>query len=191
MRGEPTTAAARSGQDPVLDALARGDAHEAVGLAARHHGQKLGRFCMALLGNAAEAEEAVQDAFVASFDAFATYRGEGSIRSFLFGIAKNVCAKRLAMRVRRDRRLALVHDADASVDTPHELVERRARAHSMRLVLEEMRPTEREALLLRYEAELSFTEVGEVLGVDEQTARKRVSRALVRLRELCQQEGMS
>ena len=91
----------------------------------------------------------------------------------------------------RDRRLALVHDADAAVDTPHELVERRARAHSMRLVLDEMRPTEREALLLRYEAELSFTEVGEVLGIDEQTARKRVSRALVRLRELCQQEGMS
>lgn len=190
MRGEPTAAASAAHDDPVLDALARGDAHEAVGLAARHHGARLGRFCMALLGNAAEAEEAVQDAFVASFDAFATYRGEGSVRSFLFGIARHVCAKKLAMRVRRDRRLALVHDADA-VDTPHELVERRARAHRMRLLLEDMRPTEREALLLRYEAELSFQEVSEVLGIDEPTARKRVSRALARLRELCQQEGVS
>jgi RNA polymerase sigma-70 factor (ECF subfamily) len=191
MRGEPTAAAIAGGQDPITDALARGDAHEAVALAARHHGARLGRFCMALLGNAAEAEEAVQDAFVAAFDAFATYRGEGSVRSFLFGIARHVCAKKLATRVRRDRRLALVHDADAVAESPHELVERRARAHSMRLVLEDMRPTEREALLLRYEAELSFAEVGEVLGVDEATARKRVSRALVRLRELCQKEGMS
>ena len=85
---------------------------------------------------------------------------------------------------------SLVHDADAP-DTPHELVERRARAHRMRLLLEDMRPTEREALLLRYEAELSFQEVSEVLGIDEPTARKRVSRALARLRELCQQEGVS
>jgi RNA polymerase sigma-70 factor (ECF subfamily) len=190
MRGEPMAAAALGSEDPVLVALARGDAHEAVGLAARHHGERLGRFCMSLLGNAAEAEEAVQDAFVAAFDAFSGYRGEGSVRSFLFGIARHVCAKKLAMRVRRDRRLALVHDADAP-DTPHELVERRVRAHRMRVLLEEMRPTEREALLLRYEGELSFQEVGVVLGVDEPTARKRVSRALARLRELCQQEGVS
>jgi len=47
-----------------------------------------------------------------------------------------------------------------------------------------VRPTEREALLLRYGAELSFREVGEAVGVDEATARKRVSRALARLREL-------
>lgn len=191
MRGEPTAAAALGGHDPILDALARGDAHEAVGLAARAHGERLGRFCAALLGNQAEAEEAVQDAFVASFEAFATYRGEGSVRSFLFGIARHVCARRLATRTRRDRRLALVHDADAGVDTPHELVERRARAHRMRLLLEELRPTEREALLLRYEGELSFAEVAIALELDEATARKRVSRALGRLRELCQREGMS
>jgi RNA polymerase sigma-70 factor (ECF subfamily) len=38
--------------------------------------------------------------------------------------------------------------------------------------------------LLRYEAGLSYREVGEACGVDEAAARKRVSRALARLREL-------
>jgi RNA polymerase sigma-70 factor (ECF subfamily) len=63
-------------------------------------------------------------------------------------------------------------------------VDARRRAEAARALLARVRPTEREALLLRYEAGLSYREVGEACGVDEAAARKRVSRALARLREL-------
>ena len=49
-------------------------------------------------------------------------------------------------------------------------------------------PTEREAVLLRYEADLSFREVGQACGIDEATARKRVSRGLDRLRTIFAEE---
>jgi len=68
--------------------------------------------------------------------------------------------------------------------TADDLLEVRRRAERARELLERVRPTEREALLLRYTGELSFREVGEAVGIDEATARKRVSRALARLREL-------
>jgi RNA polymerase sigma-70 factor (ECF subfamily) len=58
----------------------------------------------------------------------------------------------------------------------------------MRAALDELRPTDREVLLLRYEAGLPYGEVGSLLGLDEPTARQRVSRALVRLREIYGEE---
>ncbi len=53
-----------------------------------------------------------------------------------------------------------------------------------RKLLDEVRPTEREALVLRFAADLSFREVGQACGIDEAAARKRVSRGLLRLRSL-------
>jgi RNA polymerase sigma-70 factor (ECF subfamily) len=58
------------------------------------------------------------------------------------------------------------------------------RAERARAALEEIRPTEREALLLRYQAGLSYQAIAAVCAVDEAAARKRVSRGLWRLRSL-------
>ena len=45
-----------------------------------------------------------------------------------------------------------------------------------------VKPSEREAVVLRFEADLSFKEVAVACGIDEAAARKRVSRALAKLR---------
>ncbi|HET7608416.1 MAG TPA: sigma-70 family RNA polymerase sigma factor, partial [Gammaproteobacteria bacterium] len=50
--------------------------------------------------------------------------------------------------------------------------------------LEKLKPSEREALALRYVADLSHREIAEACGLDEAAARKRVSRALDRLRSV-------
>jgi RNA polymerase sigma-70 factor (ECF subfamily) len=63
------------------------------------------------------------------------------------------------------------------------MIERRRRAERARTALSTIRPSEREALVLRYASELSFREVGVACGVEEATARKRVSRALAKLRD--------
>ncbi len=169
-------------EDPIVACLRAGNPREALALSARLHGASLGRFAMALLGNQAEADEVVQEALLAAYDAMPGYRGESSIRAFLYGIVRHVAAKRLATRVRRERRLVLVRDADAESSLPDEELARWRRARRLRVALEDLRPSEREVLLLRYEAGLSFREVGDATGLDEATARKRTSRALARLR---------
>lgn len=175
--------------DPIESLIRRGSHRDALGACARSHGAALGRFCMALLGNQAEADESVQETLLAAYAAFPGFRFESSVRTFLFGIARHQCATRLAVRGRRERRLALVHDAGEDPATPADLVEQRARAHRMRLALDELKPSDREALLLRYEAGLEFSEVGSMLGMPEATARKRVSRALARLRDVYGEES--
>ena len=58
----------------------------------------------------------------------------------------------------------------------------RRRAGAVREALDRLRPSEREALVLRYVADLNHREIAGALDLDEATARKRVSRALSRLR---------
>jgi RNA polymerase sigma-70 factor (ECF subfamily) len=141
----------------------------------------LGRLCMAFTGSQAESEELVQETLLAAFDAFPTYRGEGSVRAWMFGIARRICGRHTEMRVRRETKLRLVHDTGRAVDAG-ELSLAKERAERARAALAKLKPSEREAVVLRFEADLSFKEVAEACGIDEAAARKRVSRALARLR---------
>lgn len=178
--GAPTTSA--SPPDPIADAIARGDHRAALADCARTHGASIGRLCMAWLGAQAEAEEAAQETLLAAFGAMGQYRAEASVRAWLFGIARHVCARRVETRQRREARLRLVHsDADHAPGADGILAARR-RAEHVRDALERLKPSERDAVVLRYEADLPFREVAAACGVDEATARKRVSRALERLR---------
>jgi RNA polymerase sigma-70 factor (ECF subfamily) len=143
---------------------------------------------MAMLGSQAEAEEVAQEVLLAAHDAFPDYRGEGTVRAFLFGIARRMCAKRLEIRGRRERRLRLVHDAEAEAGLPDQLLEARRRALRVRAAIEELKPSERDAVVLRYEAGLEYAEIAAALGLDEPAARKRVSRGLAHLKELLSAE---
>ena len=184
---------ATPGRDETVDpigALVRAGAYrDAVALCAREHGAALGRLCMAMLSSQAEADETVQESLIAAHDGMAQWRGEASIRAWLFGIARRMCARRLETRGRQDRRLRLVHDAAADSRLPDELLETRRRAIKVRAALEQLKPSEREAVLLRYEGGLSFREISVVCGIDEAAARKRASRALESLRSLLSDEA--
>jgi RNA polymerase sigma-70 factor (ECF subfamily) len=173
--------------EAVARLIAAGAHREAIARCARAYAESLGRLCMAFTGSQAEAEELVQETLLAAFDALPQYRGEGSVRAFLFGIARRLCGRHTELRARRTERLRLVHDTGRGVDAG-ELALERERAVRARAALAKLKPSEREAVVLRYEAELSFREVAAACGVDEAAARKRVSRALSRLREDLGQE---
>ncbi len=175
-------------EDPILALVRQGAYRDAIARCAREHGPAIGRLAMAMLGSQAEAEEVAQEVLLAAHDAFPDYRGEGTVRAFLFGIARRMCAKRLEIRGRRERRLRLVHDAEAEAGLPDQLLEARRRALRVRAAIEELKPSERDAVVLRYEAGLEYAEIAAALGLDEPAARKRVSRGLAHLKELLSAE---
>jgi len=179
-----------TGEAPAVDDdgevrrhLAQNDARGAISLCARRWGVSIGRLCFALLGVRSEADETVQETLLAAYDGLDGFRGEGSFKAWLFGIARRQCARRLEVRTRQERRSRMIVDASNDAESTESIVDGARRAHQLRLALNELRPTEREAVLLRYEADLSFKDVATACGIDEAAARKRVSRALARLRE--------
>lgn len=148
----------------IVAAGTRGDREAAAKLLVEAHAAALGRACMALLGSQSDAEHALQETLKEALEALPSFRGEGSLRAWLASIARRRCARR--------------SEARAQPAAPAQVTQ----AGRARSLLANLRPTEREALVLRFGAELELGEVGEACGVDEATARQRVSRGLSRLR---------
>jgi RNA polymerase sigma-70 factor, ECF subfamily len=169
--------------DPILALLQQGQHREALAACAREHGHVLGRTCMALLGSQADADEAVQETLLRAHRAMPTYRGEGTIKAWLCGIARHVCAHMLETR-RRSRELggALVAVPDDAQG--RDMLATRQRARAVRDGLAHLKPSERDMLVLRFVAGLSSREIAIACNLDEAAARKRVSRALSRLRSV-------
>jgi RNA polymerase sigma-70 factor (ECF subfamily) len=173
---------ARADEAQAIERLiSAGEFREALARCVRAYAAPLCRLCMAFTGSQAESEELVQETLLAAFDAFPQYRAEGSVRAWLFGIARRICGRHTELKSRREARLRLVHDTRPRPDAS-ELAIERERAERARAALAKLKPSEREAVVLRFQAGLSFKEVSIASGVDEATARKRVSRALARLR---------
>ena len=172
---------------PALEVLVgAGKYREATALCAEEHGPSVGRICMAMLGNQAEAQEVAQETFLAAYQGMANFRAEGSVRAWLFGIARRQCARRLQRGPKRH--LELVADKHAGTESSDRGLRDRRRREELQEQLSTLKPSEREVLLLRFAGDLSFKEVAKLLDLSEATARKRASRALARLREQFQQD---
>jgi RNA polymerase sigma-70 factor (ECF subfamily) len=168
------------GSDPIVALLQQGNHREALAACAREHAHVLGRTCMALLGSQADADEATQETLLRAHRAMPTYRGEGTIKAWLCGIARHVCAHILETR-RKGRELAeLVIVPDENRDA----FATRQEARAIRVALSQLKPSERDVLVLRFVADLSHREIAIACNLDEAAARKRISRALARLRSV-------
>jgi RNA polymerase sigma-70 factor (ECF subfamily) len=176
--------------DPIVSMIRGGRHRDAVAACARTHGAVLGRLCMAMLGSRADADEAAQETLLRAHRAMATYRGDGSLKAWLCGIARHVCAHALETRRRGRDLLEVVPDVGDAPDARAALATR-MRSHAVRAALAQLKPSEREALHLRYVADLSHREIAVACNLDEATARKRVSRALVRLRSVLPAEEIA
>jgi len=148
---------------------------------------------MAMLGSQVEAEDAVQDTLIDAHAGLSGWRGEGSVGAWLATIARRKCVREIERRKRTGGRLRLVQDAPeppaSESGRPDRQIQLRRRADQARAALSILRPSEREALLLRCTAGLSYRQLGEALQIDEAAARKRVSRAVAALRNHLQETG--
>ena len=164
--------------DPIAALVQEGRHRDALVACAETHGAILGRLCMALLGSQADADEATQETLLRAHRGMASYRAEGSVKAWLCGIARHVCAHMLETRRKQRELLEVVPAGEGAAD----IFAQRRRSRAVRDALAKLKPSEREALVLRYVADLSHREIAAACNLDEPTARKRISRALARLR---------
>lgn len=168
-------------QQRIVAALSAGRHDEALRLCACHHGETLGRLCMSLVGSQTEAEDLVQETLLAAYQGFGGYREQGTVKAWLCSIARRKCARHLELRSRSKLPRATGTEPELVASAEEQVVARR-RADRARVLLESIRPSERETLVLRYAAGLTFREVAQACGIEEAAARKRASRALAALR---------
>jgi RNA polymerase sigma-70 factor (ECF subfamily) len=167
-----------------LELVARwkaGDERAATSLVARH-APALSRFAVSL-GQRTDVEEVVQDTFVRAFGSIESFRGESSLRTWLFTIERRlILDRRRAERRRRDD--ASVDEADAATefDALDEIVAEEAEAR-VRNAVTRLSRLQREIFLLRVNEGLSYKEIADVVGSTEGAARVHYHNAMRAVKE--------
>jgi RNA polymerase sigma-70 factor (ECF subfamily) len=131
-----------------------------------------------------QAEDLVQRTFLACSDAGGGFRGEGSFRAFLFGVARNLLFEHIRRQVRHrpdaDFSLSSLMDLNPGVATLA------AEQSEQRLLVRALQhlPLETQVLLeLFYWEELSIDEVATALEIPKGTVKSRLFNARALLRE--------
>lgn len=150
------------------------------------------RYCVARLGESL-GDEVAQEVFVTAWEALPKFQQEAQISTWLVGIAKNKCAQ--AFR-NRERRAALTrqfaedirHQVHAAPSEPYAHQARDVEDKQTQLArlvdnLDKLRADERILLTLRYWRGIAVSEIAEMVGQSEDSVRKRLQRALHRLKE--------
>src|SRR3954464_1138562 len=128
-----------------------------------------------VLGSVADAEGAVQDAFVR----YHTAGGVSSPEGFLIRTTTRLCIDRLRARRRREYVGRWVPEPVETSGRESALAE--ALTQAFLLLLERLTPDERAAFLLRTVFDYEYAEITEVVGKSEVHVRQLVSRARGRL----------
>jgi RNA polymerase sigma-70 factor (ECF subfamily) len=160
-----------------------------VGLAQRSL-RKAHAIARDLLGDAAEAEDAVQESLARACTGFADLRDPGALEGWFFRVLTHHCLRTLRRRrftsvLRRLWAGAAVVDDDLVDESPRaddELGRRREVAVMLR-GLAGLPDQQRTCLVLRYGHDLGVGQIAAMLGVGEGTVKTHLVRGLSRLRE--------
>jgi RNA polymerase sigma-70 factor (ECF subfamily) len=168
----------------LVERAKRGDADAYEQIVHAYQGLAF-RTAYLLAGNAADAEEAAQDAFVNAWRALGRFRSGEPFRPWLLRIVANEARNRRRSSGRRER-LALRAAHESSGDaapSPEDAVLAAARRTHLLAAVESLPEEQRDVITCRYLLELSEDETAAALGIRKGTVKSRTSRALARLRE--------
>lgn len=143
-----------------------------------------------ILGDAAEAEDAAQEAFLKAYHALGRFRRGAAFRPWLLEIVANqarnhrrAAGRRAHLALRAANAVRPTASAGPMAPSPEAVALDEEERRQLLLAVEGLREPERLAVAGRYFLELSEAELAAVLGCPRGTVKSRVSRALARLRQ--------
>ena len=146
------------------------------------HADALARFAVSS-GERSEIEELVQDTFVRAFSSIDSFRGESSLRTWLFTIERRLMLDRRRAE-RRQKATVPVDPADAvtEYDALDALVAAEAES-KVRRAVDALSPMQREVFTLRVEQGVSYKDIAEIVGSTEGAARVHYHNAMRAVKE--------
>lgn len=161
----------------------------------RRYNRMMFRTARAILRNDAEAEDALQDAYIHAHRALASFRGDARFSTWLARIVANEALMRLRKQTRRAS-IVPMHSsseemeqvADVDSDKPEASAERAQVRRLLEAQIDALPEAYRTVFMLRAVEELSAEETAAVLDIPAATVRTRFFRARSLLREALAQQ---
>lgn len=149
-----------------------------------HYGYLL-KCCVKILGNMEDSEEIVQETFIRYLGKGHRFRGDSSVRTYLYRIAVNLCMNEI--RRHRKRTSTSLHLCRDAADSP---MPERELMWTVQRALGTLKPSLRVPLVLRVMEGMEWTEISGILKISESGARSRVFRAKKLLRARLERDGV-
>lgn len=158
----------------------------------RHHNQRLFRVARSILRDDADAEDALQDAYVQAYRKLGDFRGESELSTWLTRIVINQALMRARKRTRDRVVVPFSPDggtakeldvADEQAESPSDATLRNEVRKVLERRIDELPEAFRVVFVMREVEEMTARETAEALGIPEATVRTRHFRARALLRE--------
>jgi RNA polymerase sigma-70 factor (ECF subfamily) len=187
----------------VKELIQQGDATAATQLLVERYGAEIFGYVTSLLKDEDLASDAFATACENVYKAILSFRGESSVRTWLYVVARNAAHRQT--RGKRQRHVDRLSDVASVLQAPIRTATAAFRRTEVKSEISKLRDSlteeERELLLLRVDRGLSWLEIAAVCSGSEQTdeetlkreaarCRKQFERTKERLRELAEQAGL-
>jgi len=149
-----------------------------------------------MLGDSAEAADAVQEIFLKVFRNIAGFKGEAALKTWIFKIAFSEILNRLRWWKRRHRYattslddqpngngVRAAHSVASPSPTPEQVLQSKEEEGAIQLALSRLSKDHRSIIVLRDIEGFSYTEIADVLGVSIGTVKSRLARARADLKK--------
>jgi len=158
----------------------------------RQHNQRLFRVARSILRDDADAEDALQDAYVQAYRKLGDFRGDSELSTWLTRIVINQALMRARKRTRDrvvipfsppDGTAKELEVADEQAESPSEATLRAEVRKVLERRIDELPEAFRSVFVMREVEEMTARETADALGIPEATVRTRLFRARALLRE--------
>jgi RNA polymerase sigma-70 factor (ECF subfamily) len=190
--GTRSSSLTRADERRLLTAARRGDA-AALRRVLQLVSGPVYRFGRTFCGNVEDAEEVMQDVMTALVRSLDHFRGEASLTTWAYTVARNTCGRKRRRRSGEPQHIRSLQDegmrdtvrtlTDRSADPPT-LLERGELRDALQSAIENLPTVQREVLLLRDVEGLPAKAVAKTLKIGERAVKSRLHRARVALREV-------
>jgi RNA polymerase sigma factor (sigma-70 family) len=137
--------------------------------------------------NREDAEEIAQDVFVKAYRSLADFRGESKFSTWLYTIVTTTCItflrkKKVTIHSLDNEQIFEAADNQNSAFRANQ-VEQKSKVKAINEAIKLLSVDDARIITLFYQAEQSLEEIGRIIGIDPNTAKVKLHRARVRLKE--------
>lgn len=170
-------------QDDELVKQAKAGNEQSAELLIKRYYASILRYCRWHCPNPETAEDLTQETFIRLFRHLDGYKGRGKFKAYLYTIANHLCID----ESRKTHFLPLENYGECSdpknTNTDNNPLHQVEEKEEIAYLLNFLSPEQKEAVILRFSEELSFSEIAKITGCSLRTAQSRVRNGLKIMRK--------
>jgi RNA polymerase sigma-70 factor (ECF subfamily) len=176
-----------STDDAALLQAAQGGDRQALGTLLERYAPAITRFSVKMCRNPEDAQDVLQETLAAAARGLGDFRGDASLSTWLFTVARSFCIKKRRTSKHAPERIVPLEDAQGTVaapagTAPDEVAASRQAVEALEQALAALDPDQREVLLLRDVEGLAAKEAAAIVGISVGALKSRLHRARAELR---------